>query len=75
MAMQLNEILSLVGRLDDSEGEDTPRERFRRFLHDSVRDIGQVRDYVEDCLRYTGPSTIAPYRTSSTTQVISSNST
>jgi hypothetical protein len=55
MDMKLNEVLLLVGQLDDSEGDDTPRERFRRFLHESIRDIGQVRDYVEDCLRYTGP--------------------
>lgn len=32
MSVSLNEILDLVGQLDDTAGEDTPRERFRRFL-------------------------------------------
>ena len=54
MSIALNQILALVGKLDDSPGGDTPRERFRRFLKDNVNEVGQIRDYVEDCLRNSG---------------------
>lgn len=52
--ISLSQILNLVGNLDDSMGVDTPRERFRIFLRENVREIGQVRDYIEECLRLTG---------------------
>ncbi len=48
---KLTTSLSLVGRLDDTPGDDTPRERFRRFLEEEVPHVGEVRDYVEECLR------------------------
>ena len=54
MSISLNQILALVGKLDDSPGEDTPRERFRRFLKENVNEVGQVRDYIEECLRVSG---------------------
>ena len=54
MSITLNQILALVGKLDDSAGEDTPRERFRRFLKENVNEVGQVRDYIEECLRMSG---------------------
>jgi hypothetical protein len=54
MSITLNQILALVGKLDDSPGEDTPRERFRRFLKDNINEVGQVRDYIEECLRISG---------------------
>jgi len=50
----LKQILDLVGKLDDSPGEDAPRERFRQFLNENVQDVGQVRDYIEECLRNKG---------------------
>jgi hypothetical protein len=50
----LKQILDLVGRLDDSPGEQTPRERFRHFLRENVSEIGQIRDYVSDCLANSG---------------------
>jgi hypothetical protein len=50
----LRAVLDLVGKLDDSPGEDTPRERFRRHLDKNISDVGQIRDYVEECLRTTG---------------------
>ena len=50
----LNQILDLVGRLDDSPGGEQPRERFRHFLRGNVQDVGQVRDYIEECLRKKG---------------------
>src|SRR3989338_910491 len=54
MATPLNQSLNLVGRLDDSPGEDTARQLFRRFLSESVLEVGTLRDYVEECLRNSG---------------------
>ena len=54
MSVTLIQILSLVGKLDDSPGADTPRERFRRYLKEQVGDVGQTRDYIEECLRNPG---------------------
>lgn len=54
MSITLNQILALVGKLDDSPGDETPRERFRRFLRENVIEVGQIRDYVEECLRKSG---------------------
>lgn len=51
----LEQILGLVGNLDDTPGASTPRERFQTFLRDSVCTVGQVRDYIETCLRTSGP--------------------
>jgi hypothetical protein len=51
----LDQILGLVGPLDDSSGANTPRERFRSFLRESVISVGSVRDYVESCLNNKGP--------------------
>ncbi len=50
----MKQILSLVGKLDDSPGDDTPRERFRSYLRENVDEVGQVRDYVEESLRTSG---------------------
>lgn len=50
----MNEILDLVGPLDDSAGEDTARERFRRFLRKNVHEVGEIRDHIEQCLRTPG---------------------
>jgi len=55
MSIDLVELLRLVGSLDDSEGADTPRERFRAYLRESVREVGVLRDYVETCARNSGP--------------------
>lgn len=52
--LNLSQILNLIGRLDDSPGEDTPRERFRHFLKENLKEVGQVRDYIEECLRVSG---------------------
>jgi hypothetical protein len=54
MSVSLNEILDLVGPLDDSAGENTPRERFRRFLRKNVHEVGEIRDHIEQCLRTSG---------------------
>src|SRR5882672_11142376 len=54
MRISLAETLSLVGPLDDSPGPDTSRERFRSFLTKNVKDAGELRDYIEECLRSSG---------------------
>lgn len=54
MTINLTQILSLVGKLDDSLGEQTSSKRFRVFLKENVKDIAIVRDYVEECLRNKG---------------------
>ncbi len=52
--INLKTILSFVGTLDDSAGEQTARGRFRQYLKENILQIGQVRDYIEDCLRTSG---------------------
>jgi hypothetical protein len=43
----LDAILMLVGRLDDEPGFEASRQRFRRFLHDHVTNIGALRALIE----------------------------
>src|SRR5579864_239189 len=54
MAITLNQILDLVGTLDDSTGPDTARDRFRRFLANNVKSVAELRDHLEQCLRTPG---------------------
>jgi hypothetical protein len=54
MSITLYQILSLAGKLDDAPGSETPRERFRQFLQANVTKVGEVRDYIEECLRTSG---------------------
>jgi hypothetical protein len=49
MSLRLEELLTLVGRLDDAPGFDTPRERFRRFLVDNVTTPAAARPLIEQC--------------------------
>jgi hypothetical protein len=53
--MTLDEILELVGPLDDSPGENTARDRFRAHLAKSLTTPGALRDYIETCLRAPSP--------------------
>lgn len=55
MSVPLSQILDLVGKLDDTPGDDTPRERFRRYLTERVDTVSVARDYIEECLRASGP--------------------
>jgi hypothetical protein len=55
MNVTLTQILNLVGELDDTPGTESPRERFRKFLRDNVTEVGQLRDYVQECLNKAGP--------------------
>jgi hypothetical protein len=54
VGITLTEILDLIGKLEDTPGEDAARERFRRHLAKSLTAPGQARDYVEESLRNTG---------------------
>ena len=54
MNISLDQILTLVGKLDDGPGDGTARNRFRQFLDSNVKDVGEVRDYIEQCLRSSG---------------------
>ena len=54
MNITLTQMLNLVGKLDDSQGQDTASCRFRSALKDNVKEVGPVRDYIEECLRNTG---------------------
>ena len=54
MSITLDELLLLVGRLDDAPGFDTPRERFRRFLLERVTDVPTVSALIDDCQRSVG---------------------
>lgn len=54
MNISLRQIIELVGNLDDGPGENTPRERFRNHLRENIKEIGEVRDLIEECLREAG---------------------
>jgi len=43
-----------VGKLDDTLGDDNPRERFRLYLKENANEVGQIRDYIGESLRNTG---------------------
>jgi hypothetical protein len=53
MSFSLKEILELVGELNDKKGENTPRDRFRTHIKSNINEVGILRDYIEECLRYT----------------------
>jgi len=54
VSVTVAELLLLVGRLDDSPGFDTARERFRRFLLERVTDLPTARALIDDCQRSVG---------------------
>jgi hypothetical protein len=54
VSVTLDELLLLVGRLDDAPGFDSARERFRRFLLERVTDLPTARALIEDCQRSVG---------------------
>ena len=49
-ASHIDEVLTLVGRLDDLPGEQTGREKFRHYLQENVTDPGLLKRYVDQCL-------------------------
>lgn len=50
MGITLKQILDLVGKLDDTPGDETPRERFRHFLKTNVKEVGQLQATTQDHL-------------------------
>lgn len=48
MRLSLHEVLAIVGRLDDSPGYDTPRERFRRFLIEHMTSVPVARTFLDE---------------------------
>src|SRR5512132_2446334 len=54
MSVTLDQVLLMVGRLDDTPGFDTPRERFRRFISTHVADVHVARTFLEQCQRSLG---------------------
>jgi hypothetical protein len=49
MNLTLQEILTLVGRLDDAPGFDTPRERFRLYVAERVTDGSRITALLGEC--------------------------
>ncbi|MGB5924997.1 MAG: EVE domain-containing protein [Dehalococcoidia bacterium] len=54
MSVTLTQILKLVGKLDDTAGPEAPRDRFRLFIEENVKEVGQIRDYIQECLANSG---------------------
>jgi len=54
MNLTVNQLLTIVGRLDDSPGFDTPRERFRRFLSERMTDATAARQVIQECRQMSG---------------------
>jgi hypothetical protein len=54
MQLTLAQLLDVAGRLDDTPGFDTPRERFRRFISKHVVDPGNARELIEQALHTPG---------------------
>jgi len=54
MDFTLGQLLTFVGRLDDSPGFDTPRERFRRFLREQMATMESARMVIEQCRTQSG---------------------
>jgi hypothetical protein len=57
MNVTVSQVLSIVGRLDDTPGFDTPRERFRRFLTDRITDAQTARIVIQQCQQMSGEQT------------------
>ena len=54
MNVTVNQVLTIVGRLDDSPGFDSARERFRRFLNERVTDAQSARVVIQQCQQISG---------------------
>jgi len=49
MGITLDDVLLMVGRLDDTPGFDAARERFRRFISTHIADVRVARAFIEQC--------------------------
>jgi hypothetical protein len=54
MDLTLDQLLSVIGRLDDNPGFDTPRERFRRFLVERMTSFESACHIIQQCREYSG---------------------
>ena len=54
MSVAFDQVLTLVGPLDDQAGSDTPSQRFRRYLTREIPDVGTVRALIDACGATTG---------------------
>jgi hypothetical protein len=54
MSLELDELLTLAGHLDDTPGFDSPRERFRRFLIDRASNLSVLETLIEQAQRSVG---------------------
>jgi hypothetical protein len=54
MDFTLDQLLTIVGRLDDSPGFDSSRERFRRFLNERITGLESARAVVQECREQSG---------------------
>ncbi len=54
MRVSLDDVLALVGSLDDAPGFDTARERFRRFLLQRVTDVATLRSVIDQARSASG---------------------
>ena len=54
MDLTINQLLGIVGRLDDGPGSDTPRERFRRLLTERIADPASARSVIAEIRQVGG---------------------
>ena len=54
MDFTVDQVLNIVGRLDDRPGFDTPRERFRRLLQQRTTTLESARLFIQQCREYGG---------------------
>ena len=47
--LSLDQLLTLVGELNDEPGDRTAREEFRRYLRLNIRDLQLLAVYIDDC--------------------------
>ena len=52
--IELNTLLELVGDLNDDPDPGSPSQRFRKYLHENVHQMNDVRDYVDSSLAQSG---------------------
>lgn len=55
ITLTLKDLLGLIGDLDDNPGLNTPRERFRSMISQNAHSAGQLRDWIGECVRNSGP--------------------
>ena len=54
MDFTVDQVLGIIGRLDDAPGFDTPRERFRRLLRERMTTLESARLFIQQCREYGG---------------------